>query len=75
MAVIVAEPEKHARCICCGSNQRIMYEFQFFQEVGSKTCVTLCGACVHQMDSIVIEKACDRYEEIHYGKLRSSVRK
>ena len=65
MAVLVTAPMKYAKCICCGSDKRTMYEFQFFQDIGCKTCVTLCGPCVHQMDNIVISKACDAYEEAH----------
>lgn len=63
MAVIVAKPDKYAKCICCGSDQRIMREFQFFQDIGCKTCITLCGACVNQMNNIIVEEACDAYEE------------
>lgn len=49
MAVLVTKPGKYARCICCGSDLHDMHEFQFFQDIGIKTCITLCSNCVTNM--------------------------
>ena len=60
MAVIVTKPMKHAKCICCGSDKHNMHEFQFFQDIGYKTCVTLCVACVmDMMRTMVLEEIGD----------------
>lgn len=48
MAVTVIKSDKYARCICCGSDKNDLCEFQFFQDTGLKTCITLCKPCVSQ---------------------------
>lgn len=73
MGVIVTKPMKHAKCICCGSDKRYMHEFQFFQDIGCKTCVTLCDACVNTMHTIVLEEICDRVEEAQREKHHKSM--
>lgn len=55
MAVIVTKPGKYAKCICCGSDQYSMQEFQFFQDIGLKTCITLCKPCVYQMADMMTQ--------------------
>ena len=49
MAVTVVKSDKHAKCICCGSDKDDIHEFQFFQDTEMKTCITLCKPCVIQM--------------------------
>ena len=48
MAVTVVKPDKYAKCICCCSDKNDLCEFQFFQDTGMKTCITLCKPCVSQ---------------------------
>ena len=48
MAVTVVKSDKYAECICCGSDKNDLCEFQFFQDTGMKTCITLCKLCVSQ---------------------------
>lgn len=62
MAVNVAKPDKYAKCICCGSDKYDMYEFQFFQDNGMKTCVTLCKPCVYYMSDYVIQDTVNKFE-------------
>ena len=44
MAVFVTKPDQHDT-----------YEVQFFQDIGMKTCATLCKTCVHQMVNIMTQ--------------------
>ena len=55
MAVTVAKPDKYARCICCGSNKHDLCEFQFFQDTGTKMCITLCKPCVYHLADMVAQ--------------------
>ena len=45
--MIVAKPDKYAKCICCGSTQ-CLAEYQFGSN-GIKSCITLCCNCVANM--------------------------
>lgn len=62
MAVLVTKPGKYAKCICCGSDQYSMHEFQFFQDIGMKTCITLCKPCVYQMADMVTQDTVNKLE-------------
>ena len=55
MAVFVTKPDKYTKCICCDSDQHDTHEVQFFQDIGMKTCITLCRTCVHQMVNIMTQ--------------------
>lgn len=62
MAVLMTKPGKYTKCICCGSDQRDMKEFQFFQDIGMKTCITLCKPCVYQMANMIAQDTVDKLE-------------
>lgn len=62
MAVLVTKPCKYAKCICCGSDQYSMHEFQFFQDIGMKTCITLCKPCVYQMADMMTQDTVNKLE-------------
>lgn len=62
MAVLVAKPGKHAKCACCGSDQYSMHEFQFFQDIGMKTCITLCKPCVYKMADMMTQDTVNKLE-------------
>ena len=62
MAVLMTKHGKYTKCICCGSDQYDMKEFQFFQDIGMKTCVTLCKPCVYQMATMIAQDTIDKLE-------------
>lgn len=62
MAVLVIKPGKYARCICCGSDLHDMREFQFFQNIGMKTCITLCKYCVYHMADMMTQDTVNKLE-------------
>jgi len=62
MAVLVTKPGKYAKCICCGSDQYDMHEFQFFHDIGMKTCITLCKPCVYQMADMMTQDTVNKLE-------------
>ena len=63
MAVLVTKPGKYAKCICCGSDTYDMHEFQFFKDIGMKTCITLCKPCVYQMANMIAQDTVDKLDE------------
>ena len=62
MAVLATKPDKYAKCACCGSDTYSMHEFQFFQDIGMKTCITLCKPCVYQMADMMTQDTIDKLE-------------
>ena len=62
MAVIIAKPGKYAKCICCGSDLYDMHEFQFYKDIGMKTCITLCKPCVYHMADMMTQDTVNKLE-------------
>lgn len=62
MAVLVTKPGKYAKCACCGGDKYSLYEFQFFQDIGMKTCITLCRPCVYHMVDMMTQDTVNKLE-------------
>lgn len=64
MAVTVTKPDKHAKCICCGSSKFGVHEFQFqsSKNTGIKSCITLCKPCVYRMADMMTQDTVNKLE-------------
>lgn len=62
MSVLMTKPGKYAKCICCGSDQSDIQEFQFFQDTGIKTSITLCKHCVYHMSDMIAQDTVNKLE-------------